>query len=59
MGLTRSFNFEDARGRVDGETVALGIVFAGHPVVEGILIFAVEIATEVNHPGGSFAVPFG
>jgi len=31
VGLTRSFNFEDARGRVDGETVALGIVFAGHP----------------------------
>ena len=57
MGLTRSFNFEDARGRVDGETVALGIVFAGHPVVEGILIFAVEIAIELHHPGGELRGP--
>jgi hypothetical protein len=57
VGLTRSFNFEDARGRVDGETVALGIVFAGHPVVEGILIFAVEIAIELQHPGGELRGP--
>ena len=57
MGLTRSFNFEDARGRVDGATVALGIVFAGHPVVEGILIFAVEIAIELHHPGGELRGP--
>ena len=57
MGLTRSFNFEDARGRVDGETVALGIVFAGHLVVEGILIFAVEIAIELHHPGGELRGP--
>ena len=57
MGLTRSFNFEDARGRVDGETVALGIVFAGHPVVEGILIFAVEITIELHHPGGELRGP--
>src|SRR5450759_3566739 len=49
--------FEDARGRVDGEAVALGIIFAGHRVVDGF--FAVEIAIELHHPGGSFAVRFG
>ena len=49
--------FEDARGRVDGEAVALGIIFAGYSVVDGF--FAVEIAIELHHPGGSFAVRFG
>ena len=47
--------FEDARGWVDGETVNPGIVFAGYPVVDGF--FAIDIATELHHPGGDLRCP--